>query len=109
MAVKIRKNSYLRYSDLVEIDGFEFWDTVILPDDKILTPRDNDVDYLVKQTDRLDLLANTFYGDPVLWWVIAAANQIEDIPTGLVEGSTIRIPDPVYVKTQLFSTSTRSS
>lgn len=108
MAVKISKNSYLRYSDLVVIDEIEFWDTVILPDDKILALRDGDIDYQVMQNDRVDLLANTYYGDPVLWWVIAVANQLEDLPTGLVEGSTIRIPDPVYVKTRLFATSTRN-
>lgn len=109
MAVKIKLNSYLRFSDLITVDGIELWDVCILPDEKILTPRTGDIDYKVKGTDRIDLLAFKHYGDPVLWWVIAVGNQMEDLPTDLAEGVTIRIPDPKYVKEQLFAVSTRSS
>ena len=40
--------------------------------------------------DRLDNLANKFYRDPSLWWIIARANNMKfnNIPTG----TTIRIP-----------------
>ena len=29
---------------------------------------------IAREQDRMDLLANDFYGDPTLWWVIANAN-----------------------------------
>ncbi|MDX3260701.1 tail protein X [Streptomyces sp. MI02-2A] len=42
--------------------------------------------------DRIDLLAQQFYGDPELWWHIADANpEILDW-TVLTPGQTIRIP-----------------
>lgn len=109
MAVRTKRTSYLRFSDLVVIDGYEFWDTSILPDAKIKEARDGDIDYEVQSTDRIDRLAFNFYGDPVLWWVIAVSNDMEDLPTALVTGQTIRIPDPRYVKERLFTTSTRGS
>lgn len=48
--------------------------------------------HLVIATDRLDLLAQQYYGDPTLWWNIADANpEILDW-TVLTPGQTIRIP-----------------
>ena len=44
--------------------------------------------------DRLDLLANQFYGDVSLYWIIAAANP-NDISFGslfITEGTQLRIP-----------------
>lgn len=42
---------------------------------------------------RFDILANKYYRNPLLWWVIAEANEVtnplEDIPAG----SLVRIPD----------------
>ena len=48
--------------------------------------------YTVKMNDRLDLLANTYYGDPTLWWVIADANPEVLYPFALTMGSILRIP-----------------
>ncbi len=36
----------------------------------------NDTFIITTSADRLDKLANTFYGDVSLWWVIAAANGL---------------------------------
>lgn len=45
--------------------------------------------------DRYDLLAQTYYGDPNLWWVINRANPNQDADSLLPEpGSQIRIPSP---------------
>jgi len=57
---------------------------------------------VVQTNDRIDTIANTYYGDPVLWWVIAVANDMEIVPTQLQVGATIRIPSPVYVSQLLF-------
>jgi hypothetical protein len=102
MAVTIRKNSRLKFADLVTVEGIEFWDTLILTD-KLLEAREDDIIHEVKMYDRIDNLAFQYYNDPILWWVIAVANDIEIVPTQLLEGDLIRIPSPQYVRTQLFS------
>ena len=47
--------------------------------------------------DRLDLLANQFYRDVRLWWVIAIANRdiIRKDSYGLKPGLEIRIPQDI--------------
>jgi len=53
---------------------------------------DNDI-YIVTQTDdRLDTLANEFYKDSSLWWIIATANNIHDATFALPDGTQLRIP-----------------
>lgn len=44
--------------------------------------------------DRYDLLAQTYYGDPSLWWIIALCNVNNTIPDSLYPniGEQIRIP-----------------
>jgi hypothetical protein len=41
--------------------------------------------------ERLDQIAFRYYGDPSLWRVLAAANQVED-PTSVPAGRLLRIP-----------------
>jgi|TARA_B100001094_G_scaffold45284_1_gene40213 nucleoid-associated protein YgaU len=53
---------------------------------------DKDI-YIVTQTgDRLDTLANQFYENSSLWWIIAAANNVHDAPFALPDGTELRIP-----------------
>tara|TARA_Y100000592_G_C5416708_1_gene291020 strand:- start:344 stop:601 length:258 start_codon:yes stop_codon:yes gene_type:complete len=42
--------------------------------------------------DRLDLIANQFYGDPQLWYVIANANGVGKGTLALEPGIELRIP-----------------
>lgn len=42
---------------------------------------------------RLDLVAYDYYGDPLLWWVIADANQISDQFTEVQAGQVIFVPN----------------
>lgn len=44
-----------------------------------------------RHVNRLDLVANMFYGNSKLWWVIAEANTLDD-PTVLPYGTTLKIP-----------------
>ena len=54
-------------------------------------PESNDDIFLVTgEGDRLDTLANKFYGDTSLWWFIARANNLKTI--NLEPGTSIRIP-----------------
>lgn len=99
MSVNVAQNSRLRFAQLGQVDGIEFWDLLDLPD---LPPQSDDVSYQVQLGDRIDVLANRFYGDPVLWWVIAQANDLEILPLGLDEGLVLRVPSPRYVLQHLF-------
>lgn len=38
--------------------------------------RDDDIYIITQESDRLDLLANEFYNDSRLWWIIAQANNL---------------------------------
>ena len=49
--------------------------------------------YIVGQMgDRLDNLANSYYEDPRLWWIIARANNIGKGDLTVPLGKQIRIP-----------------
>ncbi len=39
-----------------------------------ISPKDSDIYYVVKYGDSYGSLANRFYNDTTLWWVIARAN-----------------------------------
>jgi hypothetical protein len=56
-------------------------------------PLRNDDVYVATETgDRLDTLANQFYGDSTLWWIIASANNIHNSVFALEDGTVLRIP-----------------
>ena len=57
----------------------------------------NDVYIISKTTDRLDLLANDYYNDYKLWWVISKANpdKIQRDSLFLNPGLQIRIPSNI--------------
>jgi hypothetical protein len=99
MSVSLKPTSRLRFDQDLTLDGVEFWDTLDLP---TIPPQNDDIQYTVTSVDRIDSLAQRFYGDPVLWWVIAGANSMEILPTDLNIGAVIRIPSPRYVAQQLF-------
>lgn len=98
MTVSLVKRSLLRSADLLQIDGIEFFDLV----DTVRIPaQPDDLTHAVGPDDRIDSLAQQYYGDPVLWWVIAMANDLEILPTDLLTGRVLRIPSPTYVLQQL--------
>jgi hypothetical protein len=56
----------------------------------------NDIYVITTAGDRLDLLANQYYQDSSLWWIISLAN--EDLPQNslyLPLGTQLRIPSNV--------------
>lgn len=70
-------------------DGRTVYRTRLYPN---IPKSDQDI-YVVTQTgDRLDTLANEFYKDSSLWWIIATANNIHDATFALEDGTTLRIP-----------------
>ena len=98
MSVRISNSSRLQFADLFSVDGVEYWDTLVLPD---AIPQQDDIQYPVVSSDRIDLLANKFYQDPGLWWVIAWANDLEILPTDMKQNMQIRIPSKNFVNNLL--------
>jgi hypothetical protein len=99
MSVSVPQYSRLRFGELVKADGVEFWDVLDLP---TIPEQRDDFIYTVKGPDRIDTLANQFYNDSRLWWVIAVANDMEDVMAAFNVGVQLRIPSPRYVTQLLF-------
>lgn len=68
------------------------YNSVILPH---IEPVDTDILIMTNDGDRLDLLANHYFGDSSLWWIIATANNLTDIDLKLNAGTQLRIPSDV--------------
>ena len=66
--------------------------TTMLPN---IPEQSTDLFIISRDGDRLDLLANEFYNDSSLWWVIAQANGIGKGTVIIDPGQQIRIPSPV--------------
>lgn len=60
----------------------------------VIVPDSSDIIYRVPQSgvERLDLIANKFYGVPDLWWVIARVNRNLDPLVGFAANQQIRVP-----------------
>lgn len=96
------RSRYLKLR-LVEVNGVisqESWLPPTFPESK------NDKVHQIKDHERLrlDLLADKYYGDQYLWWVIALANDIIDPFLELNDKDTpisLRIPDPEVVNAKV--------
>lgn len=81
-----------RYRDIqrsTTSDGIEYINNPIYPDIPL-----SDQDYYVISTggDRYDTLAQQFYSDYSLWWIIAMANNSERASLIVEPGVQLRIP-----------------
>lgn len=54
-----------------------------------------DIYIISTQSDRLDLLASRYYGNPTYWWIIAVANNLNDASLSIEIGKQLRIPGNV--------------
>lgn len=106
MAIDVVASSRLLFGEVLILDDVEHFDLLLLPE---IEEQTDDTTYEWKSTDRIDLVANRFYGTPVLWWVIAVANDIEIVPTQLNEGALLRIPAPRYVQQVLLPQAKRQA
>jgi hypothetical protein len=82
-------------------DGKRYYKGKIYPDVPYLAT-DNYV--ITTIGDRLDTLANDYYKDPELWWVISVANN--NITKGSIfptPGTQLRIPIDINYVLQLFN------
>ena len=84
-----------RYKDIeiVKKTGIrKYTNTIVYP---IIVPRADDIYIIAKEDDRLDNLANEFYEDPTLWWIIARANNIGKGSMFVEVGTQVRIPSNI--------------
>lgn len=58
-------------------------------------PASSDIIHVLKMGERLDNIANKWYGDPLKAWVIMCANPQWDNEFEINPGDTIRIPYPL--------------
>lgn len=70
----------------------KYFESTIYPKIK---PTDEDIYIITTQSDRLDLLANKYYGDKNLWWVIATANNLNDASLHIEPGTQLRLPNNI--------------
>tara|TARA_B100000073_G_C23615125_1_gene526140 strand:+ start:516 stop:848 length:333 start_codon:yes stop_codon:yes gene_type:complete len=66
--------------------------TTIIP--KVTTKTTDNI-IIASSTDRLDNLANRFYKDRTLWWIIAAANDLPGDSLFVEPGTQLVIPKDV--------------
>jgi hypothetical protein len=72
--------------------GSQYYVNNVYPD---IVVTDNDTYVISTLGDRLDLLANDFYGDVSLWWIIASANALPGDSLYPPVGMQLRIPNDV--------------
>lgn len=72
--------------------GKEYRSTVLYPEVPL---SDSDFYVITTSGDRYDTLANQFYSDYTLWWVIAAANNFQAASLIVTPGVQLRIPGNV--------------
>jgi hypothetical protein len=81
-----------RYSDIprTTYNNKRAFKTVRYPE----IPLDEEDTYVISQAgDRFDLLANQYYNDSTLWWVISIANEnFQQNSMVVPEGQQVRIP-----------------
>ena len=69
-----------------------------------IPPQESDIYVVTVQGDRLDLLANQYYKDPSLWWVISIANSNITFGSMFPEpGVQLRIPTDLTTVITLYN------
>lgn len=68
-----------------------------------IPPSESDVYVITTVGDRFDTLANSYYNDPKLWWVISVANN--NATNGLIPlpGTQLRIPTDLSAVLNLYN------
>ena len=101
-------NRYNKISIKVDEKQNRYYATILYPE---IPPNINDTYILTEVGDRLDILANTFYKDSTLWWIISRANPNKIRRDGLLlkPGIQIRIPSDFNAIINNFETLNRAT
>ena len=92
-----------RYSDieiLRTLKGNRYYATNFYP---TIPLSDSDIYVITDERDRYDLLANQYYNDSSLWWIIASANTSTRSALNVEKGVQLRIPASKEQALQLYN------
>ena len=95
------ENRYSNIPTMLKTGKGRVYDSVLLPN---IDATDRDIVVITIQGDRLDLLANEYYQDPSMWWVIALKNDMTEVDISMKEGIVLRIPsrnEAIQIKNSL--------
>ena len=88
-----------RYTDIPQTrnrevrNGVRYYTNVFYPE---ITLSETDIYVITTDGDRLDLLANEYYGDISLYWIISTANDnLSQNSLHLPVGTQLRIPQDI--------------
>jgi len=82
-------NRYENIKQITTTDGITYKSNTIYPEVPL---SENDFYVITSAGDRYDTLAQQFYNEYSLWWVIAAANNSQQASLNVEPGVQIRIP-----------------
>ena len=84
---------YRNIKTLKNTQGIEYYRGTKYPE---IPLSENDIYVITVTGDRLDILANRYYGDPTLYWIISSANPSQSFSSMyIIEGSQLRIPNNI--------------
>lgn len=90
---------YINIGILKNSLGKRYYKTTLYPK---IEPSETDYYIETVMGDRLDLLANEFYGDVSLYWIISISNNIPHDSLYLPPGTQLRIPTDINKIKQKF-------
>ena len=85
----------MRYNNttiLKDKDGKRYYKPILVEE---IPLRDSDIYINPFPGDRFDMLAQRYYGDSNLWWIIAKANDMSDGKIGVDAEKKLRIPQEI--------------
>jgi translation initiation factor 2B subunit (eIF-2B alpha/beta/delta family) len=94
-SIKIVGGSRLKFAVKTILGGVTFFDS----EPPAIALRQDDSKHDVLGLERIDILAYQYYGATPYWWAIAKINNMGLLPTELVSGSKIVIPNKYGVLT----------
>ncbi len=84
---------YISNAQQTRWDGKKVYKSTIYP---TVLPQASDLLVIANETDYLDTLAQKYYNDPTLWWIIASVNNVGKGRMSVTPGTQLRIPSDVY-------------
>lgn len=94
-SIKIVGGSRLKFAAKTVLGGVTFFDS----EPPTVPSRQDDSKHNVLALERIDLLAYQYYGATPYWWAIARINNMGLLPTEIVPGNKITIPNRYGVLT----------
>lgn len=95
---------YQNISILRDESGVRYYKNVIYPQ---IPETEDDIYVITTVGDRYDKLAQDYYSDASLWWIIAAANGYNTATLLPEPGTQLRIPADKYRALELFDQANR--